>query len=76
MRYKPGYRDYINTILNNGCAVEMETTTKNHLSLNFYKWCIKFILKLHPKLSKGEVYDIMKGCSNPIVLEFRKLLLR
>jgi hypothetical protein len=81
MDYKPGYRDYINTILNNGCAVDMETATKNHLSLSFYKWCSKYIQKLHPELSKGEVYEVMKGIyeekysvDNPIVLEFRKLL--
>jgi hypothetical protein len=55
MGYKPGYRDCINTILGNGCAVDMETATKNHLSLNFFKWCSKYIQKLHPKLSKGEV---------------------
>jgi acetoin utilization deacetylase AcuC-like enzyme len=76
MGYKRGYRDYINIILNNGCAVDMETATKHHLSLNFYKWCSKYIQKLHPKLSKGEVYEVMKGIyeekysgSDPIVLE-------
>ena len=59
----------------------METATKNHLTLNFYKWCSKYIQKLYPKLSKGEVYDVMKGIyeekysgSNQIVLDFRKLL--
>jgi hypothetical protein len=51
--YQLGYRDYINTILNNDCAVDMETATKNHLCLNYYKWCSKYIQKLHPKSSKG-----------------------
>jgi hypothetical protein len=81
MGYKPGYRDYINTILGNGCAVDMATATKNHLSLNFYKWCSKYIQKLHPELSKGEVYEVMKGIyeekysgDDPIVKEFRELL--
>jgi hypothetical protein len=75
--YQPGYRDYIAGIIRNGCAVDMETATKNHLTLNFYKWCSKYIQKLYPKLSKGEVYDIMKGIyeekysgSNQIVLDF------
>jgi hypothetical protein len=79
--YQPGYRDYMNGIIGNGCAVDMETATKNHLTLNFYKWCSKYIQKIYPKLSKGEVYDIMKGIyeekysgSNKIVLDFRKLL--
>jgi hypothetical protein len=79
--YQPGYRDYMNGIIGNGCAVDMETATKNHLTLNFYKRCSKYIQKLYPKLSKGEVYDIMKGIyeekysgSNQIVLDFRKLL--
>ncbi len=61
MGYKLGYRDYIN----------------NHLSLNFYKQCSKYIQKLHPELSKGEVYEVMKGIyeekysgDDPIVLEF------
>ena len=77
MGYKPGYRDYINTILNNGCAVDMATATKNHLSLNFYKRCSKYIQKLHPGFSKGEVYVVMKGIyeenysgDDPIVKEF------
>jgi hypothetical protein len=81
MGYKPGYRDYINTILGNGCEVIMETATKNHLSLNFYKQRFKYIQNLRPKLSKGKVYDIMKGIynekysgSNLIVLELQKLL--
>jgi hypothetical protein len=39
----------------------METATKNHLSLYFYKQCFKNIQKLHPKLSKGEGYEVMKG---------------
>jgi hypothetical protein len=39
----------------------METATKSHLCLNFYKQCSKYIQKMHPKLSKGKVYDIMKG---------------
>jgi hypothetical protein len=59
----------------------METPTKNHLSLTFYKWCSKYNQKLHPKLPKGQVYEVMKGIyeekyagSNLIVLEFRKLL--
>jgi hypothetical protein len=67
--------------LNNGCAVDMETATKNHLSLNFYKRCSKYIQKLHPKLSKGEVYEVMNGIyeekysgDDLMVLEFRKLL--
>jgi hypothetical protein len=79
MDYKPRYRDYINTILNNGCAVDMETATKNHLSLNFYKRCSKYIRKLNPELSKGEVYEVMKGIyeekysgSDPTELKFRK----
>ena len=59
--YQPGYRDYMQGIIRNGCAVDMETATKNHLTLNFYKRCSKYIQKLYPKLSKGEVYDIMKG---------------
>jgi hypothetical protein len=77
MGYKPSYRDYINTILRNGCAVDMETVTKNQLSLKFYKQCFKCIQKLHPKLSKGEVYEVKKGIydaqyssSSLIVLEF------
>jgi hypothetical protein len=55
----------------------MEAST--NLCLNFYKWCSKYIQKLHPKLSKGGVYDIMKGIydekysgSDQIVLDFRK----
>jgi hypothetical protein len=54
MGYKLGYRDYINNILNNVCAVDMETATKNNLPLNFYKHCHKYIQKLNWKLSKGE----------------------
>jgi hypothetical protein len=79
--YQPGYRDYINGIIGNGCAVDMETATKNYLTLNFYKQCSKYIQKLYPKLSKGEVYDIMKGIyeekysgSKKIVLDFQRLL--
>jgi hypothetical protein len=79
--YHPGYRDHMNGIIRNGCAVDMETATKNHLRLNFHKWCSKYIQKLYPKLSKGKVYDIMKEIyeekysgSNKIVLDFRKLL--
>jgi hypothetical protein len=79
--YQPGYRDYMNGIIGNGCAVDMETATMNHLTLNFCKWCSKYIQKLYPNLSKGEVYDIMKGIyeekysgSNKIVLDFRRLL--
>jgi hypothetical protein len=79
--YQPGYRDYMQGIIRNGCAVDMETATKNHLTLNFYKQCSKSIQKLYPKLSKGEVNDIMKGIyekkfsgSDKIVLDFRKLL--
>jgi len=79
--YQPGYRDYMNGIIGTGCTVDMETATKNHLTLNFYKQCSKYIQKLYPKLSKGEVYDIMKGIyeekysgSNKIVLDFQKLL--
>jgi hypothetical protein len=75
--YQPGYRDYIAGIIRNGCAVDMETATKNHLTLNFYKRCSKYIQKLYPKLSKGEVYDVMRGIyeekysgSNPVVLDF------
>jgi hypothetical protein len=33
--YQPGYWDYMNGIVGNGCAVDMETATKNHLTLNF-----------------------------------------
>jgi hypothetical protein len=79
--YQPGFRDYMNGIIGNGCAVDMETATKNHLTLNSYKRCSKYIQKLYPELSKGEVYDIMKGIyeekysgSNKIVFDFRKLL--
>ena len=79
--YQPGYRDYIAGIIGNGCALDMETATKNHLTLNFYKRCSKYIQKLYPKLSKGEVYDVMKGIyeekysgSNQIVLDFQRLL--
>ena len=79
--YQPGYRDYMNGIIGNGCAVDMETATKNHLILNFYKRCSKYIQKLYPKLSKGDVYYIMKGIyeekysgSNKIVLDFWRLL--
>jgi acetoin utilization deacetylase AcuC-like enzyme len=79
--YQPGYRDYMNGIIGNGCAVDMETATKNHLTLSFYNWCSKYIQKLYPKLSKGDVYYIMKGIyeekysgNNQIVLDFRKLL--
>jgi hypothetical protein len=79
--YQSGYRDYIAFIIGNGCAVDMEMATKNHFTLNFYKRCSKYIQKLYPKLSKGEVYDVMKGIyeekysgSNQIVLDFRRLL--
>jgi len=79
--YQPGYKDYMQGIIGNGCAVDMEMATKNHLTLNFYKQCSKYIQKLYPKLSKGEVYDAMKGIYvekysgiNQIVLDFRKLL--
>jgi hypothetical protein len=79
--YHPGYRGYMNGIIGNDCALDMETATKNHLTLNFYKGCSKYIQKLYPKLSKGEVYDIMKGIyeekysgNNNTVLDFRKLL--
>jgi len=41
--YQPGYRDYIAGIIRNGCVLDMETATKNHLTLNFYKRC------LHPE---------------------------
>jgi hypothetical protein len=78
--YQPGYWDYMNGIIGNGCAADLETATKNHFSLNFYKQCSKYIQKLYPKLSKGEVYDIMKGIheekysgSNKIVLDFQRL---
>jgi hypothetical protein len=37
--YQPGYRDYMNGIIGTGCTVDMETATKNHLTLNFYKQC-------------------------------------
>ncbi len=81
MAYQPRYRDYSKVIMANGCAVDMETATKNHLTLKFYKQCSKYIQKLKPKLSKGEDYDIMNGIyeekyssSIQIVLEFRKLL--
>jgi hypothetical protein len=63
--------------MGNGCVVDMETATKSHLCLNFYKQCSKYIQKMHPKLSKGKVYDIMKGIydekfsgSNQTVLGF------
>jgi hypothetical protein len=59
--YKPGYWVYTNTILGNGCAVDMDTATKNHLTLDIYKTCFKYIQKLHPKLSKGEVHIVMNG---------------
>jgi hypothetical protein len=36
---QPGYRDYMNGIIGHGCTVDMETATKNHLTLNFYKRC-------------------------------------
>jgi hypothetical protein len=75
--YQPEYRDYMQGIIRNGCAVDMETATKNNLTLNSYKRCSKYIQKLYPELSKGEVYDIMKGIyeekysgSNKIVLDF------
>jgi vacuolar-type H+-ATPase subunit C/Vma6 len=61
MGYKTGYRDYINTILNNGCAVDMETANKKHFSLRFYKQYFKYIMKLHPKLSKREVFCSHEG---------------
>ncbi len=37
MGYQPRYRDYICDILGNVYAVDMETATKNHLTLIFYK---------------------------------------
>jgi len=75
--YQPGYRDYMAGIIGNGCALDMEIATKSHLTLNFYKQCSKYIQKLYPKLTKGGVYNVMKGIyeekysgSNQIVLDF------
>jgi hypothetical protein len=47
--------------MGNSCVVEVETANKNHLTLNFCKQCFKHIQKWHPKLSKKEVYEIIKG---------------
>jgi hypothetical protein len=45
--------------------------------MGLFKWCFKYIQKLHPKLSKKEVHDVMKGIndeeysdSNSIVLHY------
>jgi len=77
MGYQHRYTDYVNTFLSNGCMVDTETSTKNHLFLTFYKQCSKYNQKLYPKLLKEEVYDIMKGVydekyfgSNQIMLDF------
>jgi hypothetical protein len=75
MGYKPGYRDYIFTILGNGCAVDMETATNNHLSLNFYKQWFKYIQKFHPKLLKEEVHDVMKGIYDEVYSGSKSIVL-
>ncbi len=79
--FQPGYFDYRSAILNNGVALEMETANKNHLVLNFYKKCSKYIQNLHLNLTKKEVYDVMKGIyeknydgNNQVVLQFCSLL--
>ena len=79
--FQPGYRDYISAVLNNGVALEMETATKNHLVLNFYKRCSKYVQNIHPDLTKKDVYEVMKGIyeknysgNNQVVSQFRSLL--
>ena len=79
--FQPGYRDYISAVLNNGVALEMETATKNHLVLNFYKRCSKYVQNIHPDLTKKDVYEVMKGIyeknysgNNQVDLQFCSLL--
>ena len=59
----------------------METATKNHLVLNFYKRCSKYVQNIHPDLTKKDVYEVMKGIyeknysgNNQVVLQFCSLL--
>jgi hypothetical protein len=55
VRYKSGYRAYINTILNNGCAVDMETATKNHLYVYTFTSGVSSIsINCTPKYQRGE----------------------
>ncbi len=62
-------------------ALEIETATKNHLVLNFYKRCSKYIQNVHLNLTKKDVYEAMKGIyeknyssNNQVVLQFHSLL--
>ena len=59
----------------------METATKNHLALNFYKRCCKYIQDLNPNLTKQDIYNVMVGIyeknysgNNQVVLQFCILL--
>jgi hypothetical protein len=49
--------------------------------MQLFKWCLKYIVKQHPNLSKEEVHDVMKGIydevysgSNSIVLHYQELI--
>jgi hypothetical protein len=59
----------------------METATKNHLVLNFYKRCYKYIQQLDLNLSKKDIYKVVKGFyeknysgNNQVVLQFHSIL--
>jgi hypothetical protein len=78
--YKVAYRDYITSILNY-VALEMETSTKNHLILNFYRRFTHYIKHKHPEMSKKEIYEVTKGLFNknstmthPILHHYRAIL--
>ncbi len=78
--YKVAYRDNI-TIVLNYIAKEMEISTINHLTLNFYKRFSKYLKLKHPSLTSKDIYEICKSIYekeyhgvNELVKEYRNKL--
>jgi hypothetical protein len=58
--FKPGYLTYQTTTQHNVVVLEILMAT-NHPVLNIYVWYYKYILELHPHLSKKEAIQHYEG---------------
>ena len=78
--YTVAYRDNI-TIVLNYIAIEMATSTTNHLTLNFYKRFSKYLKSKFPTTTPSYRYEVCKGVyekiyegNDELVLEYRNKL--
>jgi hypothetical protein len=79
-KYKVAYRDNIPIVLNY-ISKDMETSTTNHLVLNFYSRLKRYLKETNPTMTWTSIYEVMKGIydekykgSDKLVLHYRSRL--